>query len=70
MSQLRIGRIAQHPLVPDDDRRLLRPHAQLAEQSFRRLVLLEIDEPVRQSIARNELPQPPRFRRESRADNP
>ena len=69
--ELGVARVAQHlRRRPDHDRRLLRSHAELAQQRLRLPGPPRVDPAVRQPVAGRELAQPPRVRRVARADDP
>ena len=65
LSQLGVRRIAQQLFAPDDDRCLLGGHSQPMDERLRFLVLFEVDESVRQAIARDELAQSTGITRET-----
>ena len=70
LGQLRIGRVPKDPIAPQDDGGIFRGHPELAQQGFGGLVLLEIDQPMREAVASGELPQPPGVGREMRTHDP
>ena len=70
VGQLCVRGVSQQVLAQEDDRRLLRAHAEFAQQGVGPRLLLEVHEVVRVAIPRHEHAQPPRVGRVARPDHP